>query len=333
MVDRLLADAMRSRPPRRAVPGRPEPRAPEPGRQDRPVPDPLVRPRAASRSRAPLHFPQAVFWFEATFVSDQKEQELLPVAVDLHQGRQVRHLERLLDHAHLGESPWSPLPEARHGGLASAYPLARDRVVRTVAALANVRVRELGERLDRQIARMTRYYADLRAEMEEQAERARDPRRGHGQVGREARGPRSRGAPADRRASPEGDAEGPPATDQPAGGPPAQAADPGDHPRPRIGPDPPGTGLGPADRRAGGPPLPRMRPPDVRLRARPQGPPGLPLLRGLAPRAGQADAAMKAIEAQPAEGSWTETAPRAGRDLRRSSSIPSRALAAVIRLL
>src|SRR3954469_16265492 len=28
----------------------------------------------------PLHFPQAVFWFEATFVSDQKEQELLPVA-------------------------------------------------------------------------------------------------------------------------------------------------------------------------------------------------------------------------------------------------------------
>jgi hypothetical protein len=27
----------------------------------------------------PLHFPQAVFWFEATFVSDQKEQELLYV--------------------------------------------------------------------------------------------------------------------------------------------------------------------------------------------------------------------------------------------------------------
>ena len=32
----------------------------------------------------PLHFPQAVFWFEATFVSDQKEQEILPVAIDLH---------------------------------------------------------------------------------------------------------------------------------------------------------------------------------------------------------------------------------------------------------
>src|SRR4051795_3295506 len=41
-----------------------------------------------------LHFPQAAFWFEATFLSDQKEQDLVPVAVDLHHGRQVRHLER-----------------------------------------------------------------------------------------------------------------------------------------------------------------------------------------------------------------------------------------------
>ena len=38
----------------------------------------------------PLHFPQAVFWFEATFVSDQKEQDLLTVAIDLHYGRQDR---------------------------------------------------------------------------------------------------------------------------------------------------------------------------------------------------------------------------------------------------
>ncbi len=120
-----------------------------------------------------LHFPQAIFWFEATFVSDQKEQDILPVAVDLHYGRQVRHLDRLLDHARLSEAPWSPLPEARHGGLARGYRSARDRVVRTVSALANSRGRELTERVDRQIERMARYYADLRAEALEQAERAR----------------------------------------------------------------------------------------------------------------------------------------------------------------
>ena len=56
-------------------------------------------------------------------------------------------------------------------GLVTAYPIARDRVVRTLSALANTSFRELHERLDRQLERIGRYYADLRAEVEEQAER------------------------------------------------------------------------------------------------------------------------------------------------------------------
>jgi hypothetical protein len=129
----------------------------------------------------PLHFPQVVFWFEATFVSDQKEQDILTVAIDVHHGRQVRHLERLLDRSRLAEKPWSPLADVRHPGLAAAYPLARDRVVRTLSALANTYHRELAERLHRQLERIGRYYGDLRAEVEEQAQkagkRAEDPAR------------------------------------------------------------------------------------------------------------------------------------------------------------
>ena len=121
-----------------------------------------------------MHFPQAAFWFEATFVSDQKEQDLLSVAIDVHHGRQVRHLERLLDRGHLAEKPWTPLAEAKHPGLASAYPIARDRIVRTLSSLANTYHRELHERLDRQLDRIGRYYADLRAEVEEQAKKARN---------------------------------------------------------------------------------------------------------------------------------------------------------------
>lgn len=121
----------------------------------------------------PMNFPQAVFWFEATFVSDQKEQDVVAVAIDLHYGRQVRHLDRLLDRTHLADSPWEALPEVRHGGMAAAYPMARDRAVRTVAALANTRGRELTERLGRQIERVARYYADLRAEVQERIDRAR----------------------------------------------------------------------------------------------------------------------------------------------------------------
>lgn len=120
-----------------------------------------------------MHFPQAAFWFEATFVSDQKEQDILTVAIDVHYGRQVRHLERLIDRAHLAERPWTPLAEVRHPGLASAYPIARDRVVRTLSAMANTYHRDLGGRLHRQLERIKQYYTDLRTEVEEQAQKAR----------------------------------------------------------------------------------------------------------------------------------------------------------------
>jgi hypothetical protein len=120
----------------------------------------------------PLEFLEAVFWFEATFVSDQKEQEIVPVAIDLHYLRQVRHLESLLDPARLAEKPALSLPEARRSSVAAAYRMAQERVLRTFAALANTRSRELTERTERQVARMTRYYADLRTELAEQRARS-----------------------------------------------------------------------------------------------------------------------------------------------------------------
>jgi hypothetical protein len=121
----------------------------------------------------PLYFSQAVYYFQASFVSDQKEQEIVPVGLDLHYGRQVRHLEQLLEHSKLSEHPAQALAQARRLSLVAGLPVAREQVIRTVAALANTRTRELDERLSRQIARMTRYYSDLRQELEDQARRAR----------------------------------------------------------------------------------------------------------------------------------------------------------------
>lgn len=126
------------------------------------------------RGIRPLDFPQAVFWFQATFASDQKEHEILRVGVDLHTAREVRHLERLLDDRLLGEEPSVYLPEVRRASVASAYPLARQEVLRTLSALANARHRELSGRVRRQIDRMSRYYHDLRSELEEQIRRARN---------------------------------------------------------------------------------------------------------------------------------------------------------------
>src|SRR5829696_4474656 len=167
LVDRLLADAVaRGRHALLFMVGLNVAPHDLEGRVGRALTLPEGRALRIERTRA-LFFPQAIFWFEATFLSDQKEQELLAVAIDMHYGRQVRHFERLLDRTHLAESPWTPLPEARHAGLAATYPIARDRVVRTLTALANTRARELGERLARQVQRMRRYYSDLRSEVAE----------------------------------------------------------------------------------------------------------------------------------------------------------------------
>jgi hypothetical protein len=119
-----------------------------------------------------LHVPQIVFWFQAAFVSDQKEQLVLPVAIDLHYGREVRHLDQLLDPTRLAEQPSPSLPPARSRSLRAGYHAARTQILRSVAALANTRGRELRERCEIQIERLERYYADLRIELDEQKKRA-----------------------------------------------------------------------------------------------------------------------------------------------------------------
>lgn len=136
------------------------------------IPDPLG---LRVRQVRALHFGQAVFWFQVEFISDQREQETIPVGMDLHYGREVRHLESLLDRARLAEQPGQPLPEARRVGVPAVLPAAREQVLRTVAALANVRGRELALRRDVQIARMAQYYADLRSELEDANRRGSDP--------------------------------------------------------------------------------------------------------------------------------------------------------------
>jgi hypothetical protein len=122
-----------------------------------------------------LHFAQALFWFQATFISDQKEQEIVAVALDLHQGRHMRHEAKLLDHARLAEQPASLLAEAPRLSLAAAFPLAKDEALRVLGPMASARDRALRERLERQEARMRRYYADLRAELDAAPSRTRDP--------------------------------------------------------------------------------------------------------------------------------------------------------------
>jgi hypothetical protein len=124
-----------------------------------------------------MNCPQAVFWFKATFVGDQKEEEILPIAIDLHHLREVRHLDLVFAPNRLSEDTQTHLPEAPHASLMAALRFAQKQVAPTVASLANTRRREWTSRVEKQIARMSAYYAQLRREADEQVPRAGDPDR------------------------------------------------------------------------------------------------------------------------------------------------------------
>jgi hypothetical protein len=138
----------------------------------------ITLPSAASlgieRIRA-MNFPQAVFWFKAAFVSDQKEEEIIPIGIDLHHLRQVRHLDALLAGNRLSAEPQTPLPEARHAGVRAGYGAAWKQVVPSVSALANARRRDWTGRVEKQISRMSDYYGRLRDEAADPPGRGADP--------------------------------------------------------------------------------------------------------------------------------------------------------------
>jgi len=49
----------------------------------------LSRPPSRTSGARMITVPQALFWFKATFVSDQKEEEILLMGIDLHSLREV----------------------------------------------------------------------------------------------------------------------------------------------------------------------------------------------------------------------------------------------------
>lgn len=138
----------------------------------------------------PLDFPQAVYWFLATFTSDQKEEEIVPAAVDLHYLRLARHYDKLLERQCLAEHPGQRLPEARRASVAAGLQVAQESVLRTVTGLANTRGRELKQRVAKQAARMQRYYEDLKGELAASRHRplaAEELARRMAAIGRESR--------------------------------------------------------------------------------------------------------------------------------------------------
>ena len=114
----------------------------------------------------PAYVAHAVFWFEVSFLGDEKTQAVLSAAVDRCYVRLVRHLEPLLVGEELGEERRWPFPDAPALPLERAYLLARERVVRTVTVEANSQQRARWAQAGKEIARMERYFADMAKELD-----------------------------------------------------------------------------------------------------------------------------------------------------------------------
>ncbi len=133
------------------------------------LPDLVTLQMASVRPRYVTH---TLFWFEATYSGDVREQALYSATVDRYYGRLVRHLEPLLDERRLSDARLWAYPDAPSLPMAGAYMAARDRIVRTVAAEAESRSRDVRVAIARQVERTVRYFADLRAELRERLEKA-----------------------------------------------------------------------------------------------------------------------------------------------------------------
>lgn len=122
------------------------------------------------------HFSAALFWFQATFISDEKVQDIFTVGIERYYGRLARTLAETLRSATLSDTRSYPYPDAPGLPVQRAYQLARDEATRAVTVAAHAHLTELQQYLQRETQRISGYFTDLRSELAERRARvvARD---------------------------------------------------------------------------------------------------------------------------------------------------------------
>jgi hypothetical protein len=113
----------------------------------------------------PWWVPAGLFLFRVRFLSDEREEHLLEVAVNLTEGRLLRRLDEALDRHGLVADPVEAWPMMAERPAAEAYALARREVEQRLSAPLGSRRRELEARLTRERGRAQAYYAELIREL------------------------------------------------------------------------------------------------------------------------------------------------------------------------
>lgn len=119
-----------------------------------------------------LHFTLLFYWFQATFVCDEKTQHLFEIGIDQHYGRLTRRFQELLESARITSVPAVPYPDA--GGIAptEAYSLARSETLIKLRSMLRNYKTTLATHLTQESGQITRYFEGMIAEVEEQKKKA-----------------------------------------------------------------------------------------------------------------------------------------------------------------
>ena len=120
------------------------------------------------QSGRPWWVPTGVFLFRVRYLSDERAEDLLEVAVNLTDGRLLRRLEDTLHRHGLVADPVEAWPMMVERPAAELYAVARREIEHRLSAPLGSRRRELEARLTRESRRAQAYYAELIRELETQ---------------------------------------------------------------------------------------------------------------------------------------------------------------------
>lgn len=113
------------------------------------------------------YFSTAIFWFQGTFLSDEKQQYLFQIGVDLFYGRLVRNTQELLNMDEIVSSRYLPYPDAIRKSVLDVYPIAREKCADKVHSEGRKLHIDLEAQFTKEAERIRRYFRDLRNEIEE----------------------------------------------------------------------------------------------------------------------------------------------------------------------
>ncbi len=121
----------------------------------------------------PLYFSKALFHFQITYLSDEKQQTLLSVGIDLHFGRIARHLESLLDTSETTYCRPLPYPDASSISREEGYMIAWNECSGKAKAGTAMLKQKLQTTFAKESQRLKGYFSELREELLTRQEKAK----------------------------------------------------------------------------------------------------------------------------------------------------------------